>query len=97
MRKQNRANGEKKIKNCFLRISTVRVEMSPTVFLALCGLVKDALIVPSDATPVLQKAAAELTAAFQDLTEIPETLEQHSETISTLGDTAAESSKQAVA
>lgn len=71
--------------------------MTPTVFLALCGLVKDALIVPSDATPVLQKAAAELAAAFQELEQIPEPLEAHSETISTLADPSPDSSKQAVA
>ncbi len=71
--------------------------MTPTVFLALCGLVKDALIVPSDATPVLQKAAAKLASAFQDLSEIPEGLEQHSETISNLAETQTDSSKQAVA
>ncbi|MBY0429325.1 MAG: hypothetical protein K2Q32_08915 [Alphaproteobacteria bacterium] len=71
--------------------------MTPTVFLALCGLVKDALIEPSDATPVLKKAAAELAAAFQDLSEVPESLEQHSETISTLAESPADSAKQAVA
>ncbi len=71
--------------------------MTPTVFLTLCGLVKDALIVQSDATPVLQKAAAELAAAYQDLSEVPEVLEQHSETIATLAESAPDSSKQAVA
>ena len=71
--------------------------MTPTVFLALCGLVKDALIEPSDATPVLKKAAAELAAAFQDLQDVPESLEQHSETISSLAETPEDSSKQAVA
>ena len=71
--------------------------MTPTVFLALCGLVKDALIVPSDATPVLQKAAAELSAAFNELSEIPAQLEPHTETISNLTAETADSSKQAVA
>jgi hypothetical protein len=80
-----------------LRILNVRVDVTPIVFLALCGLVKDALIVPSDATPVLQKAALELAAAFQDLSDVPEALEQHSKTISALADAPADSSKQAVA
>ncbi len=71
--------------------------MTPTVFLALCGLVKDALVVPSDATPVLQKAAAELSAAFNELSEIPAQLEPHTETISNLASESADSSKQAVA
>jgi hypothetical protein len=75
--------------------------MTPSVFLALCGLVKDALLEPSDASPVLKKAAAELSAAFEELNEIPPALEQHSLTLSNLGaDVAADSenpSKQAVA
>ncbi len=75
----------------------MRVEMSPSVFLALCGLVKDALIVPSDASPLLRKAADELAEAFQELSEVPESLEQHSETINTLADPAPDSTKQAVA
>ena len=75
--------------------------MTPSVFLALCGLVKDALLEPSDATPVLKKAAAELATAFEELNEIPASLEQHSDAISNLGaNLAADSenpSKQAVA
>ncbi|NDE90266.1 MAG: hypothetical protein EB059_03890 [Alphaproteobacteria bacterium] len=73
--------------------------MTPTVFLALCGLVKDAMLEESDASAVLQKAAAELAAAFDALSEIPEGLEQHSATISRLADEtpAATVSSQAVA
>ena len=36
------------------------VEISPITYLALCGLVSDALQHPSDATPILQRAAKEL-------------------------------------
>lgn len=42
------------------RISTVLVEVSPATYLALCGLVSDALQHPSDATPILLRAAQEL-------------------------------------
>ncbi|MDE1901422.1 MAG: hypothetical protein KGI37_07255 [Alphaproteobacteria bacterium] len=36
------------------------VEVSPATYLALCGLVSDALQHPSDATPILLRAAKEL-------------------------------------
>ncbi|MGB9151606.1 MAG: hypothetical protein WCD70_00790 [Alphaproteobacteria bacterium] len=36
------------------------VEVSPTTYIALCGLVSDALQHPSDATPLLVRAAKEL-------------------------------------
>ena len=45
------------------RISTVIVELSPVAYLALCGLVRDALEVDSDASPLLQKVARELSNA----------------------------------
>ncbi len=57
------------------------VELSPTTYLALCGLVQDALMYPSDATPLLTRAASELrnpTAGGMipsELTEQPEHLE----------------------
>lgn len=70
--------------------------MSPSVFLALCGLVKDALEVPSDAEPVLKKAAVELAAALQAMDEIPDALEAHAETINAIA-SDADRSKQAVA
>lgn len=50
------------------------VELSPPVYLALCGLVQDALHHPSDATPLLQKAAKELVGATAG-EEIPDDLE----------------------
>ena len=37
------------------------VEISPATYLALCGLVRDALQHPSDATPLLTRAAQELS------------------------------------
>ncbi len=57
------------------------VEVSPATYLALCGLVSDALQHPSDATPILLRAAKELggvTAAGMipsELLEQPEHLE----------------------
>jgi len=38
----------------------VLVELSPAAYLALCGLVRDALEVNSDATPLLNRVANEL-------------------------------------
>ena len=57
------------------------VEVSPTTYLALCGLVSDALQQPSDATPILVRAAKELGGATaggmipSELVEQPERLE----------------------
>ncbi len=39
------------------------VELSPAVYVALCGLVQDAMQHPSDATHLLKQAAEELTRA----------------------------------
>ncbi len=39
------------------------VELSPMAYLALCGLVRDALEVESDASPLLQRVADELMGA----------------------------------
>ncbi len=39
------------------------VELSPMAYLALCGLVRDALQVKSDAGPLLQRVADELSGA----------------------------------
>lgn len=36
------------------------VELSPMAYLTLCGLVRDALEIPSDASPILQGVAREL-------------------------------------
>lgn len=57
------------------------VELSPVSYLALCGLVGDALEVESDATPLLQRVARELSGALaggmisSELAEQPENLE----------------------
>ena len=39
------------------------VELSPTAYLALCGLVRDALEIESDASPLLARVADELMGA----------------------------------
>lgn len=39
------------------------VELTPAAYLALCGLVRDALEVDSDATPLLNRVASELMGA----------------------------------
>ena len=57
------------------------VEVSPMTYLALCGLVSDALQYPSDATPILRRAERELRSATaggmipSELVEQPEYLE----------------------
>ena len=57
------------------------VEVSPATYLALCGLVSDALQQPSDATPILLRAARELGGVMaggmipSELVEQPEHLE----------------------
>jgi hypothetical protein len=59
----------------------VLVELSPVTYLALCGLVQDALQYPSDATHLLTRVARELGAATaggmisSELTEQPQHLE----------------------
>ena len=60
---------------------TVLVELSPATYIALCGLVSDAMQYPSDATPLLVRAAKELSGATagglipSELVEEPEYLE----------------------
>ena len=57
------------------------VEITPATYLALCGLVSDALQYPSDATPILQRAEKELCNATaggmisSELVEQPEYME----------------------
>lgn len=64
-----------------IRNEPVLVELSPSVYLTLCGLVRDALEVDSDAAPFLQRAANELMTATaggmipSELAEQPEQLE----------------------
>jgi len=42
----------------------VLVELTPTAYLALCGLVRDALEVNSDARPLLERVERELSGAM---------------------------------
>lgn len=57
------------------------IEISPTTYLALCGLVSDSLMYPSDATPILRRAEVELRSATaagmipSELVEQPECME----------------------
>ena len=57
------------------------VELSPSSYLAICGLIQDALLYPSDASLLLTRAAHELRSATaggmipSELTEQPEHLE----------------------
>lgn len=57
------------------------VELTPVAYLALCGLVRDALQHPSDATPLLARVAKELGSATaggmipSELLEQPQHLE----------------------
>ena len=57
------------------------VELSPASYMAICGLVQDALLHPSDAGFLLTRAARELRSATaagmipSELTEQPEHLE----------------------
>ncbi len=57
------------------------VELSPATYIALCGLVSDALQYPSDATPILRRAEKELGNATagglipSELVEQPEYME----------------------
>jgi len=59
----------------------VLVELSPVAYLALCGLVRDALMNPNDATPLLNRVAKELGSATaggmipSELVEQPEKLD----------------------
>jgi hypothetical protein len=59
----------------------VLVELSPVTYLALCGLVSDAMQHPSDATPILARVAKELSSATaggmipSELVEQPEYME----------------------
>lgn len=71
----------------------MRVEMSPSVYLALCGLVKDAMEVQSDAAPMLRKAALELAAAAAGIENLPE-VEARAAAIADMG-TKATASKSA--
>jgi hypothetical protein len=64
-----------------MRIVAVLVELSPVAYLTLCGLVRDAMEVGSDAEPLLKLLADELSGATaggmipSELAEEPERLE----------------------
>ena len=57
------------------------LELTPQAYLALCALVKDALEVKSDASPLLERVARELSGAIvednmpEDLAEQPDRVE----------------------
>jgi len=59
----------------------VVIEVTPATYLALCGLVSDALQYPSDATPILRRAEMELKCVTagnmipSELVEQPQHLE----------------------
>jgi hypothetical protein len=53
--------------------------MSPSVFIALCGLVKDAMQDESDAAPLLRRAALELAAASAQLENTPDDVAERAE------------------
>jgi predicted ATPase len=66
--------------------------MSPSVFIALCGLVKDAMQDESDAAPLLRRAALELAAAAAQLENIPDDVVER---IENLADPAADKAQTA--
>ena len=70
------------------------IEMSPSVYLALCALVKDALEVESDAAPILNKAALELSAAAAQQ-GLPENVQAHAQDILEMAQTVAKSKSAA--
>jgi hypothetical protein len=73
----------------------MRVNLSPAVYMTLCGLVKDALEVPSDAEPLLQQAALELASAVTS--ELPEELKEKAPIILEMQDSILQPKKSAAA
>ena len=73
----------------------MRVNLSPTVYLALCGLVKDALEVPSDADPLMRQAALELASAATE--ELPDEIKAKAPAILEMQDSVSPAKKSAVA
>ncbi|HVY12241.1 MAG TPA: hypothetical protein VHB73_01595 [Alphaproteobacteria bacterium] len=65
----------------------MRLKVSPPVYLALCGLVKDALEISSDAEPVLRLAALELASAA-GLEDVPEQVMEKVDAIVEMRDAA---------
>lgn len=68
----------------------MRINLSPAAYLALCGLVKDALEVESDAAPVLRMAALELASAAGTPDEIPEEIMERVDGIIEMRESALE-------
>jgi hypothetical protein len=58
------------------------VELSPAAYLALCGLVRDALLNDTDAAPLLNRVAKELSGALAD--SIPDDLSEQPERVEAL-------------
>lgn len=70
--------------------------MSPAVYLALCGLVKDAMEVDSDAAPILQRAAVELATAMETGANVPDIIARAADAITELGE-SGRAAKQSAA
>ncbi len=74
----------------------MRVEISPTVYLVLCGLVRDAMEVQSDAEPLLRKAAVELASAMAEAPDdIAEEISDRAAAITDMGNVARAAKKSA--
>lgn len=58
------------------------MQISSTTYLTICALLRDALLVPSDATPMLEKAASELE--HMPLQSLPTALQQDKKKLATL-------------
>ncbi len=58
------------------------MQISSTTYLTICALLRDALLVPSDATPMLEKAASEL--AHVPLHALPAALQKDKKKIAAL-------------
>lgn len=58
------------------------MQISSTTYLTICALLRDALLVPSDATPMLEKAVSEL--ADMPVQSLPEALQQDKKKLAAL-------------
>jgi hypothetical protein len=72
MRFSSPGKPEPKAPKCKKEVKDVIVELSPAAYVALCGLVQDALEHPSDATPLLKRVAQELNGAVASDNHAPE-------------------------
>lgn len=64
----------------------MQIEITPSVYLALCALVKDALEVQSDAAPILRQAALQLAAIIGDIDDLPETLASNAKALAAINE-----------